>query len=210
MAIPLIFLASLFGLASTSNAQEKESQEKRLWLKSNMQVYLGLAEVTDKIKTITDSIPETEPEKIAEAIFYKLKHGGIHYISDPKPFKSEEWQDREIQRFRYPNIGEEGYDYVKSSGATWQDNGGDCEDLAILYVACLKAKGIDAALVHLPMHVLAAFRDSQGRQIPVETTDIDDAEFTEARADGIFGISMAKKPKISYLEQTAGRIEPRK
>jgi len=215
MAIPLIFLASLFGLASTSNAQEKESQEKRLWLKPDPQAYAELFETTPSVKKIVDGINEKEPGKIASAIFYKLDSLGIHYIPDPEPYASKEWYSGWKEKLKRHDISEDGGDYVKNQDATLADKGGDCEDLAGLYATCLRAKGIKAGIVAVPRHMFALYTDSLGLH-PVETTFIgkEGKSFDDAKLEGIFIVCDAKNPRIFYLNQeqnqTAGRIEPRK
>ena len=105
---------------------------------------------------------------MAEEFFYALKKHGIKYMHDPLDpgLPGVSYEDYyEYLDARLLN-GEDGRmifikpkDYLKDSGQTLEDNGGDCEELAGLFNSCLSSKNIPTAIVYF------TGKDSLGEKI---------------------------------------------
>jgi tetratricopeptide (TPR) repeat protein len=59
----------------------------------------------------------------------------------------------------------ESIDYLQYPTETWTSNGGDCDDLAVLYAAMVEAAGLPALIVRTPGHVFTA--------VAVDRTELD-------------------------------------
>ena len=93
-------------------------------------------------KEIASALPEehaSHPLARPAALFSALTHQGLSYVKDPVNPHAEE-----------------SLDYVQFPEQTLDTKAGDCDDLAVLYVALSEAMGHRAVLVTTPGHIFAA------------------------------------------------------
>jgi hypothetical protein len=130
------------------------------------------------------------PSRIAEESFYALKKHGIKYMPDPLDpgLPGVSYEDYyEYLDARLLNGEDERMifikpkDYLKDSGQTLEDNGGDCEELAGLFCSCLSSKKIPTAIVYLTR------KDSLGEEV--------------AHISSLFmsGLEKGRKPKYGVI-----------
>jgi hypothetical protein len=79
-------------------------------------------------------------------------------------------------------ISDPNKEYIQYPAEVLNNKRGDCDDLAIMYVALLEAIGIQTAVIEIPGHLFAAYFDGQ-YIYPIETTMIG-SDFADALDTG--------------------------
>lgn len=165
-----------------------------------------------------EKLPLNQNLLIAREIFSALGTYGITYLVDPNNPYEKTSEDTSI------------VDYIQYPRETLKRKSGDCDDLSILFSACLESVGIETALIDLPGHILMMFDTNlstedienfgfeedkfiiykEGIWIPVETTLIG-SNFSDAWNEGIKLYNKWKqqnKAEIIYLKYSWEQYKP--
>ena len=105
------------------------------------------------IQPYVDAYPNLHQSIVyARAIYASLGVYGLSYIVDPtSPYQEFSKQSARVDYLQYPRD-------------TLARKSGDCDDLSILFAACLENIGINAALVDVPGHVFIMFNTGVSEQ----------------------------------------------
>ena len=84
--------------------------------------------------------------QIGMGLFESLTLYGLGYVVDPSSSYIELSENAEV------------VDYIQFPQQTLISQGGDCDDLSVLYASMLEASGIPAAFITIPGHIYVAFQ----------------------------------------------------